>query len=235
MNATLIPLAFASIGCFGQIQPQDGTHFGLIISPDYCYRHTGAAGDEDMKIVKEVWDSTERPRFGFTAGLSVKRRIGERLLLESGLLFSDKGERIPRREFGFIDTTVPVALSSRYRYLYIDVPVVLNYVVTRGRVALFVVAGISLNVFLTHVHVSIAEYSDGSVVRGSHSTREPLSSFNPAALAGIGVDAQLSECLGIRLEPVYRHSIIPIADTPLKRYLYSAGVNIGLYWRPACK
>jgi hypothetical protein len=58
-----------------------------------------------------------------------------------------------------------------------------------------------------------------------------LNSLNFAVLGGLGFDFELSDSWHFKSEILYRHSLQPIMDTPLKRSLFSMGFNFGFYYR----
>jgi len=54
---------------------------------------------------------------------------------------------------------------------------------------------------------------------------------NFAVLAGIGMDYDFKSKIKFRIEPIYRRSINTIINAPIKGYLYSVGLNIGVYYK----
>ena len=237
---TLTLLVCICLPLLGQTpeQPPDGLQIGLVFSPDYCYRMLVATeGDFGAEFVKANRDTLELPRLGFTTGLSLLMKLGNRLVLESGILFADMGERTKRMELTYIPPKPerPNAIRRTHHYLYMDVPVRMNYYFIKKRLAWYVGAGISAKVALTYRLVARLEYSDGSTETTSSTDAELLKRLNVAATAGMGLSYALSQCLAIRLEPTFRHAIKPNVDKPIKGYLYSAGVTVGLLFRPSCR
>src|SRR4051812_48865989 len=66
---------------------------GVMYSPDYCYRTLKPDASEISKAIVETRDNFEIPKFGFTTGLSFIYQLNKKLSLETGLQFSDKGEK----------------------------------------------------------------------------------------------------------------------------------------------
>ena len=89
---TIIVLTLTTLTSFSQTTETASTEkllIGLTFSPDYCYRTlTGFA------LVVNNRNETEIPKYGFTAGLAMTYKLKNRLLFETGLQFSDKGEKI---------------------------------------------------------------------------------------------------------------------------------------------
>lgn len=91
---TTLTFVFLSIVAIGQPKEIDSTKrfsIGINFSPDYSYRKLYLANDE-YGFVKHR-NEKESPRFGFTTGLTVCYRLNSRFALESGLQFSDKGDK----------------------------------------------------------------------------------------------------------------------------------------------
>ncbi|HSI90924.1 MAG TPA: outer membrane beta-barrel protein [Adhaeribacter sp.] len=202
---------------------------GLVFSPDVCYRTLSS--DADSKPIVDFRNQHEIPKFGFTTGASVIYGLNNRVLFESGLLFSDKGEIYKSSSKSFQDPAAPVTISRNYHYYYLDVPAKVNYYVTTRRVKLFVSAGTSTNLFLGEKLRSTYEYADGRIEKKTAHNTAQFSRVNLAALAGFGVDFELADNLQARVEPIYRRSITSIINAPIKGYLYSAGVNFGVYYK----
>jgi len=65
----------------------------------------------------------------------------------------------------------------------------------------------------------------------NNSTGSGLSRINFAVVAGLGINYDLTSRLTFRVEPTYRRSITSIINAPIKGYLYSAGINTGIYFK----
>jgi hypothetical protein len=92
----------------------------------------------------------------------------------------------------------------------------------------FVSGGLSTNLFLFQKTTSRLEYLDGNTMT-NNSTSDGLSRINLAVLAGFGINYELTNRLTFRIEPTYRRSLNSIINAPIKGYLYSLGMNTGLY------
>jgi opacity protein-like surface antigen len=237
----LIPLLPSII--FSQTPDSSGTRkfaIGLVFSPDYCYRTLKPDGAAMSQYIAKNRDSTELPRIGFTTGLSFLYQLKKRFTLESGLLFSDNGEQTKNTALifgtglnGQPGVSDPVTNKFIYHYKYLDIPLKVNYALLTKRLSIFLSGGLSANFFITETNTSIQTYSDGHTTTSSSTSRSGsgLSALNLAFVAGAGVSYNLSGKLALRVEPVYRRSITSIIDAPVKGYLYSAGLNMGIYYR----
>lgn len=223
-------LAFESFGQTPEINPLGKISVGLTFSPDYCFRSLRASGSSQW--IADSRDEQEKAKFGFTAGGSILYTLSNRVSFESGLLFSDKGEKTKKLSYRFTDPgdgNAPTFGEHHYHYYYLDVPVKANYYLTPGRIKAFVSAGTSVNVFLTQKRSSTYTFSDGRTEDRSQTSNPGFTRINVAALAGFGVDYTVTENLQVRVEPIYRRSITSVINAPIKGFLYSAGVNFGAY------
>jgi opacity protein-like surface antigen len=233
---TIIPLTIFS-------QDKDSTKtgrfsFGVAFSPDYCYRTLKP--NASSKLEADNRDTVEIPKIGYTAGLILSYQLNKRFLLGVGILFSDKGYKMkktyswiaPNGSNGTGDPAVPMKRHSNYHYYYFDMPINLNYCVfSTEKTAVYVFASISPNIFLTQKATSYTEYGDGHKATSTVTT-PGYNIVNSSFTAGLGYQVNLSDKLFLKIEPTYRRFISSSIDTPIKEYLYSAGLNIGLYYKP---
>jgi opacity protein-like surface antigen len=204
---------------------------GLVFSPDRCYR-TLTTTNADV-WGRNMRDDLEIPKFGFTAGGSVIFSLGNQVSLESGLLLSDKGEQTKDMVYytPYPEPHAPASGKHNYHYLYLDVPAKVNYYIPIGKFRTFVSAGTSANIFIAEKRTSVYTFSDGHTESRKVNLNSGFSKINIAALAGAGVEYDLTEKCMLRVEPIYRRSITSVIDEPIKGYLYSAGVNFGVFMK----
>jgi hypothetical protein len=89
-------------------------------------------------------------------------------------------------------------------------------------------AGISGNIFLIEKTTQTTGFTSDDVQNNFYN-HDGFSNMNMSVLASVGVDCPLINNWIFKIEPVYRRSITPISNTPLKKYLYSLGINFGLF------
>lgn len=206
---------------------------GISFSPDYCYRTLKP--DAESKWIADRRDRTEIPKIGYTTGLNFAWAISKRFSLSTGVLFADKGEKTKKINYApnpyFPDPTFK-NLTFIYHYLYIDIPVKLNYYLLTQRAQFFLTAGISPDIFITEKSTSIMEYTDGSTKKQtSAGWRNDFSKINFTCIAGFGFGYELTKRIHLKAEPTFRCSITSISKTLIKGYYYSAGLNTGIYYR----
>ena len=207
--------------------------FGLSFSPDYTYRHLSMKNDEYNFV--DLRNETDDPRFGFTTGLVTKYKLRERLALESGIQFSDRGERIQKdyNDWTTPDENViidpdpgfPDKFKSSYHYYYLGVPVKLNYYFMNGKTKMYASAGVAADYFVVGKNKVVIEF-DNNTIKETNNIDENFNKVNIIGLVGVGIETNVSQRLTFRVEPTFRYSFTPVVDGDLKGYYYSAGINL---------
>ena len=199
---------------------------GFSFSPDYCYR-TLKTEDADSWM-GYIYDTMEVSKYGYTSGLNIAYHVNHNFSITSGILLSDKGERTKKYNVQPVNNYVN-------HFYYLDIPVKANlylhhkkYFTSKPKkISYFLTAGFSVNVYLSTQLKTENIAGDYQMVKAS----TELSRVNLAFIAGAGLEAPLSPRWFFKLEPNYRKSITKIADAPIKKYLYSFGLNAGIFCR----
>jgi hypothetical protein len=204
---------------------------GFSFSFDYSYR-TLTANTADHKLI-DIRDEIESPKFGYTTGLRLCTDFYKNFTFEMGLLFADKGEKEKKKNVITPQPgqTLPTAIETFYDYYYIDVPFKVNYYFNKSeRRGFFVFAGISPNIFLNQKTTIILDYPDGHQEEKS-ADRNDYSRINLSITAGAGYHWVYSGKLFFKIQPTFRHSITSIIDAPINGFLYSLGLDLGVYFK----
>ncbi len=217
-------------------QPKPGKFsVGITYSPNYAYRVLKPEMLETIGslgfTIAEIMDSQEIPKYGFTTGLNMAFRHSSKLSFETGLLFSNKGKRT--REIYFKHSSAqedPEPGRFITDYLYLDIPLKAKYHFTRGRAKIFVAAGFSNNIFLTAQNHIEYTNSDGIIENKTVRIDGSFKKVNLAVIAGFGFSYDISRQLYFKIEPTYRHSITSIVNSYIATYLYSAGIDVGIFY-----
>ena len=228
--------------------PETSPHrllFGITVSPDLCYRTLiNNDGSSYSSAVMEVRQKNEEPKFGFTTGLNACFNFSEKLGIEGGLLYSNKGYAFknagltfgnmidPRYGFIYPDSglTEPVQVTFLYNYIYLDVPVRVIYSFGEKRTHVVMSVGITTGFLLNTTQTSVIEYQNGDTNRQTRSQDTDFNTVNLSATCSAGLDYRVSTVLNIRAEPTFRYGLLRITDTPVSEYLWNAGLNITCYY-----
>ncbi|MBN2637302.1 MAG: outer membrane beta-barrel protein [Prolixibacteraceae bacterium] len=207
--------------------------FGVNFSPDYSYRRLYQENDEHNFV--DYRNEIEDPRLGFTTGLVAYYQISNRFTFESGIQFSDKGEKskftrwIVSSGNSATDPAFTVKSKSFNHYYYLGVPIKLNYFLLQKQFRLFISGGISTDFFLSGKIKYIDEFNDRTE-RGSENMDYDFNIINFVGLASLGIERDISTKLSLRVEPTFRYSFTPVAIAPMERYPYSFGANVVLFY-----
>lgn len=232
----LIAMSVSAVAQNNSTNQQKSFVFGFSFSPDYTYR-TLKTDIDDMGFI-DMRDELESARFGFTTGLSVKYILNHRWVLESGLQYADRGDKIETEDTDYIfpedgsDPFVPEKSKSINHYYYLGVPLKANFYLVNKNVKVFLSAGLSFDFFSGSKVKQVYTY-EGETIKSSYSEENvDFNGINYVGLAGFGVEYAINNKLELRLEPIVRYSFSSLTTyTDIKTYLYSAGINFAVYFR----
>ena len=74
------------------------------------------------------------------------------------------------------------------------------------------------------------KFSDGTEIHENFENDYDYNKISLTGLAGFGAETNLSQRFGIRVEPIFRYSFTPLIDELMKVNLYSAGLNLVLFY-----
>ena len=204
---------------------------GLSFSPDYTYRTLIALPSSRVSSgVISLRNDLESPRLGFTVGALVLMRLNERISLETGIKYSDKGEKIDDLQLTYAtpDPSAPDKATFIYKYQYLDVPFKVNYSLTTGRFEFFLSAGASLNLFVRSQSVARFSYADKEKIETTQDYVS-LNRFNISGIIGVGFNYELLPKLHLRFEPEFLHFLTPIVPGSVIQLPYALGANVGVF------
>ena len=201
---------------------------GVNFSPNFCYRTLNYL-DESQTFV-DTREELEHPSFGFNAGISARYIFITNLEVELGVQFSRQThmfKNIPISD-GMGNTSLGLA-DNQLRYHYLELPLRVNYRFLNRKVFCYVTAGVSMNLFLNDKSKIWLTYNTGETdVVTSESSIYDFNKTALAVLGGLGIGYHISEKLNVRLEPLFRYSLTPLAEAPINQYNYSIGCQIGM-------
>jgi hypothetical protein len=245
MKLSVIPLiffVFLSFSAKSQTEEPKSKKFsfGVNFSPDYSYRSLHS-NNPDYDFAMNQLNDWEVPAFGFTTGLSVRYLANEKFEFETGIQFSDKTYNFDVNKEDYVtpnnglnqtdDPAIPDRSVTKNHFYYLGVPIKLNYYFLQKRIRMYVSAGVSTDFLLDDKSMSFMKFSDGTELYKNFENDYDYNKISLSGLAGFGAETKLSQRFGIRVEPVFRYSFTPLLDEFLKVKLYSAGLNLELFYR----
>lgn len=245
-TSILIFWGFISLAQNEENSKQSRFSFGVSFSPDYTYRNF-RTGDEKLDNIVGDMDDIESPRFGFTTGLACKYQFSRRFALESGILFSDKGDKVEMSNEYWIspddlidpgftgpDPAIPNELKMKYHHYYIGIPLKVNYFLVDKKLKVFLSGGFSTDFYINTTVKSVYTLEGEEHKDTSHPEDDDFKKVNFVGLAGVGIEYPISSNFSLRFEPIYRYSFTQMVEEgaiDLDTHLYSIGVNFAIYFQ----
>ncbi len=210
--------------------PSGKLQIGLSFSPNVSFRKLTA--EESFRKLKESRDEYEIPTFGFTSGIQFLYSFHPKWSLQVGATFTKAGYqskyetvRVNQPEPG-----TPLKMKYRFEYHYLDLPVKLNYTIGRNNLKFFGSAGFCTHYFLNENYISTVVYADRTT-ESIQPTTDTYRKLYGSILVSAGVDWQLHPQFNVRLEPIFRYGVNSINETPVRGYLWSAGLDCSVFYR----
>ena len=191
---------------------------GLTFSPDFNFRYLKA--DDNTEWISKIADSMEVPKYGYTTGFNFSYVLSNKIKLGTGIIFADHGEKTK-------STIELQTLNYTNHYYFLSVPVRLDYTLISKKIDVYATLGVSGNFFINHKTVM---FEDGKKDPIQFTNDSDLQKFTIGGLDGIGMSAKLSTNWLFKTEVIYRQTIQSVSNGPVKKWLYSVGPNIGLYY-----
>jgi opacity protein-like surface antigen len=209
---------------------------GINFSPDYCYRNyiqlpRITDNSQDYYIYNEL------PKYGYTTGLTFDVNIGKRFMLETGILFADKGIKMDETVYDQIYSNgtkhIYSSAKSQFHNYFLDVPIKATINILSKRFKLYVSTGAALNIVLGYKKVSEVSYpnqpSTNSTISNYNTSHQ--SPFSITLLLGIGASYELTKKIVLKIEPIYRQNLISTFQLKSDGVFYSIGTNVGVSYR----
>jgi hypothetical protein len=208
---------------------------GINFSPDYTYRNLG---NKEAPLAK-FYNDVEIPSFGYTVGFMSTTPLHHKMRLEGGFMFSNKSYKSKKYSentdgYYYVNGNF-VKLDNRaysYTNYFIDIPLKANYYFIQSKVKLYATLGIQPGIYLGTRSVYSFYYSDGNtqVIDNTHRF-SVYHKMQFGALAGCGLEFNLSSKLYLKFEPIFRYNFTSLSDEAVKQHVYSAGINCGVYFK----
>lgn len=191
---------------------------GVCQSLDAGFRFTSS--DDDSKWMKEISDSIEAPMFKNFTGLRIQFLANKKINFRTGITFTQRGYR-------YKNSILPEINDYREIYSFIEIPAQLTYKFSVKKYVPYLTTGVSCG-YLIKANAKFrnegkTDFENSSIMS------ESLNKFQINAQLGLGFSLKLSEKWLFIPEVLYSQSVQSLANGSVKKYLFTAGVNIGLY------
>lgn len=208
-----------------------GVHF----SADHSFRHlSNADGQSSTAAIINLRNRIEKARPGYTAGVSLGKRISSRFTVETGLFYSDKGYQTGKEILVYIppsSSTDPVWAKFIYKQRFLDIPVRIVYQAGKKKLQFISSGGFIVNILLKEKQTVFKYYESGRVEKENMSTQTEFRTINVSAELGAGVLYTVNKKIKLSAEPLFRYSLFRSVDKPVSEHLWNAGINLSVSYR----
>ena len=201
---------------------QEAIRQDSVQSKKNSFRHwqIGASFSPDALV-----DFEKGGKFSFTTGLHAVYKVTNYLGIETGVFFSNKSFTFTEDEWG-----VPIWY---YKFLYIDVPIRVNYYFGKGKRGL-VTGGAAVNFrqyYSINTKQKYSNVSEDLFVDNANKVKF-------SALVGVGVECKLSDRFILRAIPIFRLGLKESLKSTYNNYsyiihnnnLWYLGAEIGIFY-----
>lgn len=223
-------LLFTPILSFAQESESEESKFsiGINFSPNCSYRTLKYP--ENLQNLVDAREELEHPSLGFNTGIEAHYLPLKNLEIVLAVQLSRQTHMF--REVPLTNIAGDDSLGfadNQLRYHYLGIPLRVNYRIVNQKFFVHISAGVSINQFLSDKSRSWITYSNGDTeVVNSESGIKDFNKTLIGLVGGIGLGYHINEKLNMRLEPLFRYSLTPLADAPIEQYNYSIGCQIGV-------
>lgn len=238
MKKTLILSAFLFILITQSFGQDKKFHFGVSFNPNYSYRFY-EIDKEQFAFSKNLYDSIDRPKISYSAGIFADRNLSEKFRIRLGLNLmkmefgSKKSTNLQwgsQNNNGTFDPTIPAdsslpnGIKDSRNIFYVEIPLDFQYFMGSKK-RLFVDFGFSPCINFLNTVTRKSYYSDGRV---ESNTQEDKTSF----IRKVGLTTQLG--FGYNL-PIFKKYVLEIQPrfqlfvTPASESINTSSFNVFLY------
>ena len=228
-----------AINSFGQVDSVKAGKWliGISFSPEYCHRFV--INTLERSPFNSYEELGEVPKFGYTAGIGLKRKLSKRIWVETGLFYTNKGVLV---EFNYgyagFDPVYLMTLPDYKRYFksynYVEIPLKFNFHFRpEKKVNQYISLGCAVELLLDAKSRIITEYNNDRIERSHEKIdKENITPTNIGVCVGYGWAIAVHKHFLCIVEPNYtQFAFRQFIDRPLDEYLFSFGLKAGVYYR----
>jgi len=216
-----------------QSQELKSWQLGVRVAPEYSYRAIPRDYPPALLdfITRETRNANELPQLGLTAGMRACYGWKKHFSLEAGLQYAHRGYHTKRNVFlSLTHNGNPDGYLTYSRdYHSLAIPLGINFHTGTGKLRWLASIHISPDYILSRKAITKFE---SSFNYSSDNTDKNLRKFNIYAAGGGGITYPLNAQLQLRLEILFRHSLLEVSKGAFEpMHLWSAGLDFGLYYQ----
>jgi opacity protein-like surface antigen len=221
-NRILLSASVLFITLFGNAQTlvqevPSKISIGLTQSFDLGYRISSA--DAASTWMKNISDSIETPTLTYSSAVKLQFDLNEKISLRTGIVYAQKGFKYKSGSLAGFD-------QFKEKYSLIEVPIQVLYKLGENKIKPYVSIGTSIGYLINSQAFYTLENSTKEV-------KMPLSSdltkLQVNGILGMGMSFSLDQKWTLITELKYTQALYSISNGPLKKQLFTTGINIGLF------
>ncbi len=190
---------------------------GICQSFDLAYRFSFS--DDKSIWIKEISDTIESSILTNSSAVKLQFDLNEKISLRTGIVYAQKG-------FNYKSGALVGFDRYQENYSFIEVPIQVLYKLGENKIKPYVSIGTSIGYLINSQAFYTLENSTKEV-------RMPLSSdltkLQVNGILGMGMSFSLDQKWTLITELKYTQAVYSISKGPLKKQLFTAGINIGLF------
>ena len=224
LTLLIILLSFESFSQDDKVETNQQSKFkiGIVAQPNLAYR----------KTVNTSY-TIEVPKLGHNFGINTEIRLTNKLFLETGINYSNKGFRTKKLDpLLFPSSSIELPMyRAIFNFHYLEIPLLLNYSIGKKKLKFISTIGLGVDILIAASLKGINYYDNGKK-ESSHEIikNNNYNKFNLSPTVGLGVEYQINQNSKIKVQPVFSYGILKISDLSQKRNLWSTGLQFGYYF-----
>lgn len=225
--------------------PAKRLYGGFVFTPGVSHaylklNYLPASEDEaTMKRVLNEFKKIEHPDLGFEIGGVFGVRLAKFLTIETGVkyMMHRYTTKTSKLTFGtdfnsqWVDTnTVNRRAAFIHNSHYINIPIGLNFEIGKGKIKGIISPGMNVNLLIARTQTFNFYEDKKRTIHQVNPERTPdkYSIYNFSPYLSAGIDYSIYDWMSLRITATAQMQTLKNTDTPFVRYMYFAGINMGL-------
>jgi len=209
---------------------------GLTVTPEMGYRILSINSDQPHSYYNSYLkyrNENETPKLGFSAGIAVSYNFSQKIGIEAGLQYANRGFNSEHFDY-FLSYSVspqsgkkPVSMKSKYGSNFLELPVRINFTCGKRKLKFIASTGAAAMLLTHNRNTIIVQYSDGLMARKTMRFTY-FKGFYVAPQISFGADYQISPRMNFRFEPIARYVFNTVYSSGIRTNLISGGLQFSL-------
>jgi len=191
---------------------------GICQSFDLAYRFSSSYDNKSIWI-KEISDTIESSILTNSSAIKFQYDLNKKITLRTGIVYAQKGYQYKSGSLVGFDL-------YKEHFSFIEVPVKVLYKFGQKKNIPYISIGTSAGYLIKSQAIYSLENSDKEVRMDLTSD---LTKFQINGILGLGMSFSLDQKWNLVSELNYSQALYSISSGPLKKQLFTAGINIGLF------